>query len=171
MKSTLSAHGILVRGNFALFWGGCFSNWYKSPFELDGIKFSCVEQYMMFSKALMFNDAKSLELIMNTNDPKKQKAYGRAVTGYIDAKWNKAKYPIVVKGVVAKFDQNPVLQQVLYDSNPLIIVESSPQDVQWGTGLGSSDEYAINPAMWEGKNLLGMALMDARATLFESIDD
>ncbi len=29
---------------------GCFSNWYMADFELAGIKYCCVEQYMMKRK-------------------------------------------------------------------------------------------------------------------------
>lgn len=37
---------------------GVFSNWYPSIFTLDGLSFSSVEQYMMYSKAVLFGDRK-----------------------------------------------------------------------------------------------------------------
>lgn len=35
---------------------GYLSNWYLSDFEIDGIKFTSMEQYMMYNKAICFND-------------------------------------------------------------------------------------------------------------------
>ena len=33
---------------------GYLSNWYRSDFEKDGIRFSSMEQYMMYQKARCF---------------------------------------------------------------------------------------------------------------------
>ena len=41
---------------FTLFWHGIFSQWFKSPFAINGIVYNCCEQYMMAQKAKMFND-------------------------------------------------------------------------------------------------------------------
>ena len=35
---------------------GYLSNWYRSDFEKDGIRFSSMEQYMMYQKARCFRD-------------------------------------------------------------------------------------------------------------------
>lgn len=35
---------------------GYLSNWYLSDFEVNGIKYSSMEQYMMYQKAVLFND-------------------------------------------------------------------------------------------------------------------
>lgn len=35
---------------------GCFSNWYKAEFTYARRRFSSVEQYMMYHKALMFRE-------------------------------------------------------------------------------------------------------------------
>lgn len=37
---------------------GYLSNWYQSDFEKDGIRFSSMEQYMMYQKARCFRDEK-----------------------------------------------------------------------------------------------------------------
>ena len=43
-----------VTDKFVLFWNGIYSNWERSPFVWNGIKFNCGEQYMMYQKAQMF---------------------------------------------------------------------------------------------------------------------
>lgn len=41
---------------YIYFWrsDSVFSQWYKSEFEVDGIKYICAEQYMMHQKAGMY---------------------------------------------------------------------------------------------------------------------
>ena len=42
---------------------GYLSNWYLSEFTVDGIKFSSMEQYMMYEKAMLFHDQEAAEKI------------------------------------------------------------------------------------------------------------
>src|SRR3569832_127897 len=113
MSINLSDHGIAINGNFALFWGGVLSNWYKSKFGVDDIGYNCVEQYMMAAKAIMLKEALSLDKIKKSKDPKVQKALGRDVKNYNDDIWKAHKYNIVRTGLYHKFDQNIPLQQIL----------------------------------------------------------
>ena len=47
---------------------GFLSNWYLSEFSLDGITFSSMEQYMMYQKAVLFEDADIAAQILDTDD-------------------------------------------------------------------------------------------------------
>ena len=47
---------------------GYLSNWYRSDFEKDGIRFSSMEQYMMYQKARCFRDEKVAAEILKTDD-------------------------------------------------------------------------------------------------------
>jgi len=40
-----------------LFWHGPLSQWWYSPFTIDGVEYNCTEQFMMATKASMFRDA------------------------------------------------------------------------------------------------------------------
>ena len=46
-----------------------------------------------------------------------------------------------------------------------MLVEASPLDRIWGIGLAADSEFAEVPSRWRGLNLLGFALMEARARL------
>ena len=46
-----------------------------------------------------------------------------------------------------------------------VLVEASPRDRIWGIGMGADDPAAERPSEWRGQNLLGFALMQARAVL------
>ena len=56
---------------------GYLSNWYRSDFEKDGIRFSSMEQYMMYQKARCFRDEKVAAEILKTDDVGRIKELGR----------------------------------------------------------------------------------------------
>ena len=47
------------------------------------------------------------------------------------------------------------------------MVEGSPYDGIWGVKLGLDDPRIHDPNQWQGENLLGFALMEARDILRE----
>lgn len=59
---------------------GYLSNWYPSAFTLKGIDFSSMEQYMMYRKAICFDDDKVAAQILATEDVAEIKALGRLVS-------------------------------------------------------------------------------------------
>ena len=63
---------------------GYLSNWYPSDFTVDNIRFSSMEQYMMYKKAIMFEDAVIAERIMAISDVAEIKTLGREVGNYND---------------------------------------------------------------------------------------
>ena len=67
---------------------GFLSNWYLSDFTVDGIKFSSMEQYMMYQKAVVFKDKDIASQILKTNDVARIKDFGRQVSNYNDSVWN-----------------------------------------------------------------------------------
>lgn len=67
---------------------GYLSNWYRSDFEKDGIRFSSMEQYMMYEKALCFRDEKVAAEILKTDDVGRIKELGRQVSNYDESRWN-----------------------------------------------------------------------------------
>jgi ribA/ribD-fused uncharacterized protein len=66
---------------------------------------------------------------------------------------------------VAKFGQHPALREFLLGTKAHVLVEASPLDRIWGTGLAADDPGANDPKQWQGPNLLGFALMEARRQL------
>ena len=67
---------------------GYLSNWYPSPFEKDGISFAHMEQYMMYQKALQFQDTEIAQQILQNDSPGIVKALGRSVRNYVDSRWS-----------------------------------------------------------------------------------
>lgn len=152
---------------FTFFWGGEFSNWYKRSFTVKGVKFNCGEQYMMYSKAMVFNDPKMAEMIMKIKEPKKQKELGRLVKGYNDEVW-RARSPSIMKaGLLCKFLQHRDLADLLISTLGTRLVEASPHDTIWGVGLSETDPLILDEANWKGLNELGKVLDAVRSRVFE----
>lgn len=148
------------RNKYDFFWGDYFSNWYPSGFIVDYITFNCGEQYMMYHKAMTFDDDETADKIMRTDDPSTQKKYGRQVQGYDDKVWSEVRYELVKKGLVQKFMQNPEMKQYLLDRKDKIIVEASPYDRIWGIGYHENDDNILDEIDNWGENLLGKMLME-----------
>lgn len=153
--------------DYVFFWSGPFSNWHSAEFYMPvngaGIKMNCSEQAMMYIKAVMFKDDVSAEKIRTTKDPSKQKALGRAVSGYDEAVWVSQREKVSDEFLLRKFYQNEDLKQILLDTGDRIIVEASPYDKVWGIGMGVNQYPDIlDPKKWKGQNLLGESLMRVR---------
>ncbi|MCI8415887.1 MAG: NADAR family protein [Lachnospiraceae bacterium] len=143
----------------------CLGQWWESRFQVDGVEYTCAEQFMMAEKARMFGDKVMLAKIMETSSPKEMKAYGRAVAGFDKTTWDNTCYEIVKRGNLAKFTQNPDLLEFLCTTKNRILVEASPRDRIWGIGMGKTNPDAECPPKWRGKNLLGFALAEVRDQL------
>ncbi|MCQ6563774.1 NADAR family protein [Paenibacillus mendelii] len=161
---------------FLFFWGhtppsdgsvdkSCFSQWWMSPFVVEGTEYSCAEQYMMAEKARLFGDNEMLAAIMQAKHPKEMKAFGRAVSSFDQDLWESQCYEIVKRASLAKFSQNPQLGDYLKSTKNRILVEASPQDRVWGIGLSQADPGVENPMKWRGRNLLGFVLSQVRDEL------
>ncbi|SMF82899.1 NADAR family protein [Streptomyces sp. Amel2xC10] len=182
IKDTESLVGEVRAGariKYLLFWGhrplpdgrlgpSCLSQWWPSPFVVDGVTYATAEHWMMAEKARLFGDAEAERLALAAGHPSQAKKAGRLVRGFDDTVWERERFRIVVEGSVHKFASNPGLRSFLLSTGERVLVEASPVDRVWGIGLAADDEAALDPQRWRGRNLLGFALMEARRRLRET---
>lgn len=163
-------------GEMVLFYHGPFSQWWPNDFIVDDIKYNCNEQYMMASKAALFEDQKSFEKIMEvtgpwekvhdfTKYPKEQKRLGRLVKNFDTDIWNDNAVDIVERGQIHKLLQNTYILEMLGMTKGKLLVEASPYDKIWGIGLRNDDPRAFDMSQWKGLNWLGEALTKARINI------
>ncbi|XP_046578082.1 uncharacterized protein LOC124285851 [Haliotis rubra] len=164
--SQLHKH-ITGKDNFEFFYGNKspFSQHFLATFTIEGVKFNCAEQYMMYQKAVLFKDEVYKKKIMSTPNPVEQKRLGRKVRKFDKAVWGRNCVQIVERANAAKFSQNQDLKKQLLATRPKLMVECSPRDRLWGIGLGRSNPKAWDTKTWRGKNLLGYALTAVRDRL------
>lgn len=141
---------------------GFLSNWYHSDFIVNEIKFSSMEQFMMYRKAICFHDSVIAKKILDTEEVAHIKKLGRLVSGYDDHIWNGVRQITVYEGLLAKFSQNHVLRKKLKDTGEAILAECAVKDCIWGIGLSMKDPKRLDFKQWKGQNLLGYALMMTR---------
>lgn len=168
-----------ARVKYLHFWGhrprrdgqmgaSCLSQWWPSPFTVDGVAYATAEHWMMASKARLFGDTGAEREVLQASSPALAKKVGRLVRGFDDATWARERFSIVVEGSVHKFSAHEELRAFLLATGDRVLVEASPVDRVWGIGIAADDERAADPERWRGPNLLGFALMAARARLAAS---
>ncbi|MFI9051307.1 NADAR family protein [Streptomyces sp. NPDC053427] len=145
----------------------CFSQWWPSPFTVDGVTYATAEHWMMAGKARLFDDPEAERQAISAGHPKQAKDAGRKVRGFDDAVWVQRRFDLVIEGNLHKFGQDAALRAFLLGTHSRVLVEASPLDRIWGIGLAADDERAEKPAQWRGLNLLGFALMEVRQRLAE----
>ncbi|BBC32604.1 uncharacterized protein SGFS_038980 [Streptomyces graminofaciens] len=147
----------------------CLSQWWPSPFTVDGVRYATAEHWMMASKARLFGDEEAAEKAVAASSPALAKKVGRLVRDFDESIWERERFGIVVEGSVHKFGAHEDLRAFLLGTGRRVLVEASPVDRVWGIGLAKDDERAYDPARWRGPNLLGFALMEARERLLGSV--
>lgn len=146
----------------------CLSQWWPSPFTVDGVEYATAEHWMMAAKARLFGDAEGERRVLAAGHPSEAKKAGRLVRGFDEEVWRRERFGIVVEGSGHKFAAHGELRSFLLGTGDRVLVEASPVDRVWGIGLAADAEGAHDPTRWRGPNLLGFALMEARRRLRES---
>ncbi|KIO26618.1 hypothetical protein M407DRAFT_74206 [Tulasnella calospora MUT 4182] len=163
--------------DYAFFWKvdqpyGWASQWYWEPFEGPSrleeprtYKFVSCEHFMMYHKAILFNDLDVADRILEATRPIEVKDLGRQVSNFDEDTWVMRRYDIVLEGNKAKFSAIPEIRKELLATGDKILVEASPFDkiygigFTWKTAMENKDEW--------GFNVLGNVLMEVRTWLRE----
>lgn len=127
---------------------GCFSNFAHYSFELDGKRWMTSEHYFQAQK---FLGTEYEEVIRLLDNPMKAAEMGRSRDLPLRADWEQVKDDIMRKAVLAKFEQNKEIKNVLLSTGKEAIIEKTSNDYYWGCGKDGS-----------GKNRLGNILMEVR---------
>lgn len=100
--------------DFVFFWGHndrnegktdkqCLSQWYPSPFVINGVCYNCAEQYIMAEKAYAFCDEKAWHEIMSAYDSMTIKKLGRRVRNFNAYVWDIYCHEVAKTANLAKF--------------------------------------------------------------------
>ena len=125
------------------------SNFYMSPFELDGVKYRTNEHFYQSSK-FANSDPTYAKVVNASKTPGGAKQLASETAHPIDPDWEKIKLDVMMKGLRAKFADKK-RRAVLIGTGDAILVESSYKDQFWG-------KHPISG----GANNLGILLMKLR---------
>jgi len=132
---------------------GCFSNFSRHRFELDGVVWPTSEHYFQAQK---FVGTDYAEEIRRARTPKDAAAMGRDRHHPLRADWEIVKNTIMRKAVLRKFESHADIQAVLLATDEAELIENAPGDYYWGCGQDGT-----------GQNNLGKILMSVRTVLRE----
>lgn len=130
---------------------GCFSNFSKHGFELDGKHWMTSEHYFQAQK---FIGTEYEEQVRLSSTPMKAANIGRDRNKPLRKDWEEVKDDIMRKVVLEKFKENNDAKKILLLTGDEEIIEKTTRDYYWGCGEDGS-----------GKNMLGKILMETREIL------
>lgn len=182
-KSTCKKYNYRFENNVLGYFKGLLSNYFGSfknqncAIELDAyvsrsiydvFKFHSVEQAYMHSKALFFDDWKSVEKILNSNSAIECRELGQKIQGFSQKEWDKVKYREMYDIVLAKFHQNKELEEFLLSVPRFTIFAECINDTNdkvWATGLSLDNPNFSDITKWTGTNLMGKVLSEVKEKL------
>lgn len=146
-----------------------FSNHFPANFELDGLSFTCVEQYLAVHRAYLAKDKPLARRAMQQGDPAEHKMILNKLRRHNPEEWHQQAPDHISKALKAKFTQNTLLKDLLLSTHPLQIGEAS-RDTFWGVGHSLESPNVLDTEQWptEG-NLLGKTLMSLREELMAAM--
>ncbi|MFN8375187.1 MAG: NADAR family protein [Anaerolineae bacterium] len=130
---------------------GCFSNFSKHGFELDGKYWKTSEHYFQAQK---FAGTPHEEDVRCAATPKQAATVGRDRKRPLRPDWEQVKDDVMRRAVLAKFSTHAEIREVLLSTGDEEIIENAPGDYYWGCGKTGT-----------GKNMLGKILMEVREKL------
>ncbi len=134
------------------------SSFYECSFDEDGFTYNCLEQYYIRKNAISMGEHVLANKVMGIRDPAVMKSMskGKFDNLDLDIRQNHLK-----EGMKLKYTQNDRLMDLLKDTLGTTLVESSPFDLTWGSGLRITHVNA-HSGNYEGQNLHGKLLMEVR---------
>ena len=132
---------------------GCFSNFSRHGFELDGFYWPTSEHYFQAQK---FIGTPHAEAVRTAKTPRQAADIGRERTRPLRADWEQVKDDVMRRAVLRKFEAHPDIRAILLSTGDEDIVENAPGDYYWGCGKDGT-----------GQNKLGLILMEVRKRLHE----
>ena len=138
-----------------------WSNFHPSPFVIDGQCYHSAEQWIQFSKAMLFGDSSTANKILQADSPHECKHLSYQINGVNNEKWRADGFELCLKGVEAKFKQNKELWSMLKMTEPKTLVEAST-DRLWGTSISLKDTHVLDSRRWYGKGWLSEMLHTVR---------
>jgi hypothetical protein len=131
---------------------GCFSNFSRHGFEIDGVYYKTSEHYFQAMKFV--GSPKDMDDVRRASTPKKAASVGRDRSRPLRADWEAVKDDMMRAGVLRKFETHADIRELLLATGDQEIVENAPGDRYWGVGPDGT-----------GKNMLGKILMETRELL------
>ena len=140
------------------------SNFFPVSFVIDGVTYSCLEQFYQERKAKFASRRDIAEQILLAKDPVAMKRLGDQLK-MTDSAWQESQaVKVMRKGLEMKFSK-PFFKSFLEKTEHRTLIEANKFDKYWSSGISATDPRITNSNSWPGQNILGGLLMDLRYRL------
>ena len=128
--------------------GSSLSNFFKCNLRIWDIDFSSVEQAYQYKKAVYHKKERIARQILYSSDSYQVYKLGKSITP--SHRWHRDKIGFMKLLLLAKYNQCPVFQKELKNTDRKILIEDTPNPF-WGRGADDN-----------GRNMLGVLLTELR---------
>ena len=142
------------------------SNFHPTNFTINGIGYHSAEQFIQHQKCKLFNDMESEQRILESTTAFECKMIARDIRNYERERWKQNAKASCTPGILAKFEQNPILSKLLTSTGDKTLVECC-KDADWGTGIPLYADNPLDNSNWQSQGLLGEILESVRLILHE----
>ncbi len=143
------------------------SNFFMSPFEVEGQRYDCVERYYQKEKAEFFGDQLAVGAIMKADTALECYRIGRTATQHRNiTQWRQKKaHEVMYNALKAKYTQSTYLKHFLCGTEGSTLIEANQNDQYWSCGLSLKHPGIASKEQWKGENMLGNMLMKVRSEI------
>lgn len=130
---------------------GCFSNFSRHGFYLDDKYWPTVEHYFQAQKfaGTIYEDP-----IRLASTPLIAATMGRDHSKPLRSDWDDAKYDIMKRAVLKKFETHIELKNMLLSTENQKIIEETTDDFFWGCGKDGTGENALGRILMQVREIL-----------------
>ena len=104
------------------------SHFFKSDVYIEGCRYTFMEQYISYRKAMLFDEPSVAKEVMATSDPSVQKHKARNLKKFNHEMWSQTTSEILQPALLEKFRQNDRLREALRATGDAEIAEASASD-------------------------------------------
>jgi len=140
------------------------SNFSSYPIVVEGIQYTCNEQYIQRKKAELAGDELSARRVMEERIPKRMKAIGAGLKQLDRRVWEQRLPGILRACNQAKFATHSVPRDYLLSTGDKTIGEAKPKGPT-SIGIPLWDPHVLDQNRWQERNLMGDCLMEIRSQL------
>ena len=139
------------------------SNFHPSAFHHEGIRYISSEQFIQANKAKYFGDLETYNLILGCTTSLECKNLAKSICNVNHAKWEEVAGNICHPGIRSKFQQNPLVMDILVHKTGNKRIVECATDRLWATGLPLSDPACLDDTKWISPGILGQILESIRS--------
>lgn len=150
--------------NVKVFAWGPLSNFYNGSMKMDNMTFVTSEHcYQWHACTEMLRDDIA-EKVFHARTPKEAKQLASEVKLGSNV-WGTKRDDVMRNVIRAKAASNKEFRDELLNSGDKLLVESSPSDTYWASGLDHRTTLTTDPSYYPGQNTLGKILTEVRSEL------